>query len=381
MMNRILSVTIVFVLASGCKESADLSGYWISSDDNPYPVLVHFTTDQYSQSPNIYGDTVNYQIISDRIMFSNGFERKFYLQSEQLFLLDNETDSILGTFERMKESWFIDHLLVKLAINLNLPEAEGMLVTSNVNSNSNLLYMYSDSANRTSVILNGNQLELGSLLYLSFLGIKDEPIQSLGEFMFLIIDKNITIHKVKLLKNELRKAMMARVIYVTKNNDGGGSIYGIPRKLIPLTEKGISQLPDSIQYLFPPAPPEFNPDPQFLNDHTIICEVLKDSLLVNGKYHDLNSYQQILTDHILQDEKFILVVYVDEAATYNTYINYLHSTTMTYNRIRNYYALEKYGVTYNEGDRLTRKEVRNKYSMRISEISYNDLSKYKSNAL
>jgi len=362
-MGRILCISFIVACLTGCKDSVDISGSWIEIDNFKNPTLLYVTPNRFAQIPDIYGDTLKYQIAGDRIVFSNDYERKFTLVEGQLNLLDNDSDSIIGSFQKMQEDWFIDHLMASLNISVNLPDAAGLKIPGYWNSS--IFFMYKDSSYEVNLSVNGEPTLIDSLLYLSLLRNKEMQSDLHMDRILLVIDEKLKMKHVRFVEHELRKAQMKSIINITGYNTGSRSLYGLPRKLRALYKNEIDKLPDSLQRIIMPPPPP----PDILRKHTFTCELLNDSLFVQGKYSDLKSYQQLLKERIVEDPKFVLTVNIDEQSSYGSYINFRYHTQETYDDLRNEYTLQTHGVKYKGSAKKIAKEAKKKYPMMISEVS------------
>lgn len=129
----------------------------------------------------------------------------------------------------------------------------------------------------------------------------------------------------------------------------------------------------------PPPPPEIGMLKWAKRDSVYIVSCVNNEFYIDQAPVDIEQLFEFFEKTALKDDGFWLATYFDKSTSLQEFIDVMSSYYYAYNKARNEYALEKYGVKL-ESDYITKeqyREVARKFPIRRIEINKEDYELYK----
>ncbi len=353
---------IILLLGLICLYACDntnneVIGSWIEVDNFDNPIRLDFSEFTFDVETNDRKLEKLFHIHSDTLFveqIESIYKSIIEIKNDTLRFFDIETDSVVQTYERTNTKNIIEYFNLKQNVTVELPELKKAFPSRYFYYNNTLI---ADWVNNELVIFfNGKQHNLNDT---SFLKIYNRDWKTKTR---LLLDKNLNVGSLNLIKTELRKAQYNTVGYII--NDSNNNWVTVSTVLPPI---------DSLSGRPLPPPPNIAE----VKYNNLIVEVNSDSLTVNGNTIKFEKINEKIKALLRQDNESVIRVYFDEKLKYELYLNYLSEFQKAYIELRNEYAFDKYNMTnYLNLQNEEIYEVRKKYRMQIHEVTREELIKY-----
>lgn len=370
---KYLLIIILLLLKIGISiAQVNLSGTWIESKNYKNPQILEISNSQihFLYSPSDY--IVNYNITNDTIILNNN----------QFMVYDSDNHSLKWTkmtFKPMHQDHYINYILNKLKININLPDID-FPVNYLSNEINNFISLFEEN-DETFFSFNGQIFPIDSF----DISLSKSPFTTI-ENIFLFVDKDVKMIRVFQLEGVIKNQDFTKVVYVAKPQpeDNSSELKGLQRYILHFDYSGFqinnriktSSVRDQEQIPPPPSPYQFAKFDLLQKDSYSVYELVKDTLYLNGKVYDISNVYNNLHDNVNKNFNHIQVIYISPESTYKVYLKLLNTIYQFYNDIWEKYSKKLYGQKYSL---LTAKEqqiIRKKIPKAVLMVSEKELFHY-----
>ena len=363
-MKLIVYLTLLVILVNGCEETSSrlLSDKWIEKDNYTNPLIIEFSEDYFSTNSRNNQDERLYKIKGNTLMVQGDFElikMKFNITNDLLELHSSDSNSSSTILERFNGKTLLEFFNKKLNTSISLPENSADNL--DLSSVTNAFFSEYDKDQELKIYRNGKLYNISDSSFMNLLPHSYDLW--MNNYTALYCDKNLKIRDVNLIKEELKKGHLLKILCITKNSQNKLNSVRIS---LPYSN---SHLPKSVtnKYLLPPPPPEFMVENWNLSD--LLCKVHKGGIVANNDSLSEIEFQS-LVKYRMNQKGFIIHLYFDENLLYENYLNRMYNIKNIYYSARNKFSEEKFGIAnYKDLDKEDFREVVRKYPMWIREIN------------
>jgi biopolymer transport protein ExbD len=351
-------ISLILLLSSCNKNDNPLKGKWLKSDFTSFETIT-FLDSLFTESYVGIIDSLPYYVKNDSLFLQSYFSEEpikinYRITGDTLFTYAPKNEfhnEIKFKYYRTTSSSYFEDIKLHLGLDISLPKGNSNILSANQIGNSIYLPNQEGNTNQHKIFLNNEQVVLDSLLHekLYSLRVQDKYIHNI--FIAFYIDSKIEYKAVRLLKDELRKSGIFKVLFISdlSNKEYYESCAGIKLKLPPIFDYSKYYINADIRRVIdeksPPKPPkEFYEKPDYNRPNVCEINIVKNQVYYNDEMYD----SDIFYSKIKNNDTLFTYINIDRESSYQSYYSFISEFDSLRNKNRNEKSIEIYRQKYTD---------------------------------
>ncbi|MET2984646.1 hypothetical protein [Aureibaculum conchae] len=383
-----ISLVFLAILFVRCANNTELDGYWHGSfkfDKDRVPALIKFENGKFIDLFSIFSDTIAYVRKGNQIHDINSTTLygifKIEVNKNELTTIDSDADSLIITLKKPEAANFIFDYLNDKNLRIKLPIGKGIKrIVGQSSYFKNPLYLSYLNNELVSNFLDTTVMVNSKYhILLRQKGNYSDRFESSLHInrVSLIIDKNVKMSDVNLIRKQLRLAGYSKVYYYLKS-ESYEKVNLLSARLNPITELDYKKYNTADNPLRPPPPP-FTIN--MFTGELLLIYIDRSNIKINGKSYKLNQLTELIKSKQIPNKQIGFFYYITNNSTYQDFISFNEVVTNAIYDLRHDYLIKKYDIKYRDNFNLNSEEIREshiRFPMILNQIDSLEYKKIKS---